>query len=1309
MEFLILGPLEARADGRVLALGGVRQRSLLALLLLHRNEAVSTDRLIDGLWGARPPATAPKVVQVYVSRLRALLGAAEPGRRRLLTRRPGYLLELGRDELDLERFEGLVERAGAAMAGDDPAAAAAALRAGLALWRGTPLADLAFEPFSAPAAARLNEQRLAALEGRIEADLALGRAPELIGELAGLVDEHPFRERLRAALVLALYRAGRQAEALEAYRAARTALVEDLGIEPSPELAALERAILRHDPALALPAPPTSAPRPAPASPPGLARALLGPEGERKQVTVLFCDIVGSTALMERLGPEPMHELLGRFHDLAREEVGSYGGWLSSLLGDGFMALMGAPAAHEDHALRAVLAALALRRRLAEGALTAGEPPAPVRVRMGVESGLVVLASMGADPDAAPTAIGETVVVAERLQRLAEPGTILAGEATAALVAGAVRLAPMGPLRLEGMTEPMRAHRVVGMGPGRSPQGGVDARPLGRFVGRQRSLAALAEAVAAARAGRGQVVGVVGEPGMGKSRLVIELRRSLAGQPITLTEGRCLSYGSSTPYLPVQDHIRATCGITEADAIDSVRKKLRFALEEIGLDPDQGEPLLLRLLGAEAQAEALAGLTPEAVKARTIRTLSQMALCGSARRPLVLVYEDLHWVDTLSEEVLSGLAQDLGGAAILLLCTYRPGYQAPWLGLSYARQLSLQPLRPAESADVVRDALGGQELPVPVAQAVIARAEGNPFFAQELARAYRDGGGQGSASAVPGSVADVLAGRIDLLPEAPRRLLRTAAVVGREFSLSLLEPLWDADEPLGPHLAQLKRLEFVYERSDPEGTSYVFTHALTHDVAYEGLLVSKRRALHEAVAQVLERQHAGRLEEVVDRLAHHYSRTERSEAALEYLSRSADKAVQGYAHAEAVRALEEALPHAERLPAQVRERQVIALVVRTVTSLWFLGRFDESLEFLLRHQARVAALGDPRLAGEYDFWLGLISGHTGDSVSAGRFAMRAIDEAERAGDRTTIGKARYVLAWEGFWLGRYAEGIEQGQAAVAALDAAGDWWWLGHALCWEAVNFLSLGAFEDALRAVERARAIGRERQDPRLQSFSAWMRGRIYAVRGDWEAAIADLAESLESSPDPLNSAYAMGWLGFALREKGDHARAITLLEQSLALLTQFRFRRLACVFAGFLAGAKRSAGRIEEARRTAVGALSLSDELRYPWSAALARRELGRIELALGDASEAERNLEEALHVLVDLEMAFEVALTRLDLAELASRLGRTNVAEQHVEACRRSFRALGAPAYLERVEALAARLGGGPARSAATSRSRPQPRPG
>ncbi len=342
---------------------------------------------------------------------------------------------------------------------------------------------------------------------------------------------------------------------------------------------------------------------------------------------------------------------------------------------------------------------------------------------------------------------------------------------------------------------------------------------------------------------------------------------------------------------------------------------------------------------------------------------------------------------------------------------------------------------------------------------------------------------------------------------------------------------------LEPHLGQLKRLEFIYERIDPEKPRYVFVHALTHEVAYEGLLLSRRRALHEAVGQMLERQYADRLDEVVDLLAHHYSRTERSGKAVEYLSRSAEKAVRAMRMPRPPRLSRRPFPTPSGCPAEGRESRVLALVVRLVSSLYYRRRaVEDCRDLLISYRPRVDALGDPRLAGEFYFWLGQIYGTVGDSTGSERFAMHAIEEAGRAGDGTTIGKARIMLAWEGFFTGRYAEGAEHARAAVDALEATEEWWWLGYALGWEAVNR------DEPRRLRRRARAgrdvagrSGASRQDPRLQSYGAWMRGRIRAMRGDWEAAIADLSESLERSPEPLNSAYAMGWLGFTHREKGD------------------------------------------------------------------------------------------------------------------------------------------------------------------------------
>ena len=560
----------------------------------------------------------------------------------------------------------------------------------------------------------------------------------------------------------------------------------------------------------------------------------------------------------------------------------------------------------------------------------------------------------------------------------------------------------------------------------------------------------------------------------------------------------------------------------------------------------------------------------------------------------------------------------------------------------------------------------------------------------ESARAARDRSDLDAVARVPTTVQDVLAARVDRLPEEPRRVLQTASVLGREFPLRLLERVWDGPAPVGPQLAELTRLEFIHELQGVDDRAFVFKHALTQDVAYDGLLTSLRKRLHEAAGAALEELYEGRLEEAYDRLAHHYSQTDRSDKAVHYLDRFAERAVRTYAHAEAAKALREALVHVERLPAGERERRAVDLVLRLVNSLYFLGRFGESLDLLQHQEPAVERIDDPWLSGPFSMWLGHTYTHAGDSEGAARSIARAIAEAEPVGDRATIGKSHYVMAREGFWLGDLAGGAEHGRRAVGALSGTGDWWWLAHSYCWTGLNLCNLGRFEEALAEVARARAIGEERADPRIHSYSSWNAGWIQATRGEWEAAIADCTESLETSPDSLNSSYSMGWLGFSYREKGDMGEAIRYLEQSIALLTEFRYSRLVAWFTGWLSEAHLSNGDLDQALTAADQALRVARELRYPWGMATARRALGRIALARGALGEAERHLGEALASLEGMGARFDAACVVLTLAEVAAERGDAGLAGSCVGRCLADFDELRTPRWTDRALRLARGLG-------------------
>ena len=640
-------------------------------------------------------------------------------------------------------------------------------------------------------------------------------------------------------------------------------------------------------------------------------------EGELKQVTVLFCDLPDSTGLAERLGPECMHALLQRFFELALEAVHRYGGTINQFLGDGFMALFGAPLALEDHARRGVLAALALHEslRVHQADLArlqteaSPEPPRQIQIRAGCNTGVVMVGSIGDNLRMDYTAVGDTSNLAARLEQLAIPGTILMSDTTARLVQDEVHLEVLESAYVKGKAEPVAVYTVLGRGLRRSALETRLGHVLSHFVGRSREMQALHELLAQVERGQGQVVGLVAEPGMGKSRLLYEFLRSLSGKEMTYLAGHCLSYGSMMPYLPVLDMLRHHCDISETDAPEVVREKVRQRLHEVGLATDEDMAYLWPFVGVQDDTPCLEGMRSETLKARTIDVLCQMSLKRSRQQPVILVVEDLHWIDQSSEDFFLALVESLASAAILLLATYRPGYQPPWIGKSYVTQIALPRLTPADSLTVVHS-IGQQDaLPQSIARTILEKADGNPLFLEELTRVMVTQDGLRPDTTVPDTLHGVLMARLDRLPDAAKRLLQTASILGRTFSASLLQAIWDEPADLDAGLRELKRFEFLYEEHDTAESLYVFKHALTQEVAYESLLASRRRRLHAATAGALEQAYGARLEDAYDRLAYHYSRAEHAEKAVEYLTRFAEKTAREHAHVEAILALQGALAH----------------------------------------------------------------------------------------------------------------------------------------------------------------------------------------------------------------------------------------------------------------------------------------------------------------------------------------------------------------------------------------------------------------
>jgi class 3 adenylate cyclase/tetratricopeptide (TPR) repeat protein len=619
-----------------------------------------------------------------------------------------------------------------------------------------------------------------------------------------------------------------------------------------------------------------------------------------------------------RLDLDALHSLLLEFHALAQDVVDQYGGRLHPVMGERLMALFGVPVAHEDDALRAVRVALELRRHLAARQERLGTTAGSSAIwHMGLHTGLVVVEGMrnGEEAGTAATVVGDVVSVAIALEERAAPGTILCSDTTARMIQGTVRLEARGLLQVPGQSASVETYTILGRSGRRAllePQRG---RVLSPFVGREREMVTLHALLAQVEAGRGQVVGVVGEPGLGKSRLVYEFRHSLGGRRMTYRAGRCLSYGSTTPYLPVLDLLRYHCGITDTDGSANLTAKVHRSLQEVDMVPEVWAPVLLHLLGLEEGTTPLAALSPAVLKARILAAFTQMCLNGSRQRPLILEIEDLHWIDPSSDECLAALVERMAGAPILVLMTYRPGYRAAWMDRSYVTQVALQPLTSQDSFRVVQAVLPTVAPSTPLVPQLLAKADGNPFFLEELARTVVEQGTNAPSPTVPDTVQAVLLARIDRLPATAKHLLQMAAVIGKDVTLPLLQAVTDMpEEAMQRDLGHLQAAEFLYEAYAPTAPAYTFKHVLTQEVASQSLVRRARQQYHARIAQVLEERFPEIVETQPELLAQHYTEADRGTQALPYWQRGGQRAVERSANVEAISHFTKGLEVLQTLP-----------------------------------------------------------------------------------------------------------------------------------------------------------------------------------------------------------------------------------------------------------------------------------------------------------------------------------------------------------------------------------------------------------
>lgn len=877
MRFRILGPLEVLDGPRSVQLGAPKPRTLLGVLLLHANEAVSIDRLVDELWGERPPATAAKLVQGYIHALRKQLDGDT-----LVTRAPGYRLHVDPDALDLLEFQRLTDKARSA-----PSESAVELRRkALELWRGPPLADVVFHGPARHEVGRLSELHLATQIDLLEAELELGLHSQLVGELELLVAAHPYQERLRGLLMLALYRSGRQAEALHVYQDARRVLSDELGLEPEQELRDLETAILRQDVVLSAGAPNATEAATSGPSMPAI------PVDELRLVTALIADVVGSKTLGERLSQDEVEALLDECMMQMTQATEEFGGTGQAISGDAISAYFGIPRSREDDLERAVRTGLRILEVVGEYATDVARawsvPDFAVRIGIATVRGRVEpVGGEGTD-------VGDALEIAERIMRAAAPGTVAVHEETARRLGHRFSLEPLGAFSSEGRSEAVLAFMVVGpTRPNRTPR----PRPL---VGRENEIDRLRAVVADVETGRGQILLLVGEPGIGKTRMLAELRRFVP-DGVGWLEGHCLSYGG-LPSWPFVEMLRRWLGVELGDAEVIVRTRARARLSPLlGSDQARALPGLARLLQIELRPDLAEG--PDDVRRAYVTWVEALA----RQAPLVLALEDLHWAHASTRELAEDLLELTDRAPLLLVATLRrdtgsEGWRFRTRVLTEfshrATEIGLDSLPPAAAIEILATLLPGA-LDETTREGIVARADGNPLYLEELLRALLEAGGLERqhrtwtttlkpSLLLPPALENLLVARIDRLADGPRRLAQIAAVLGREFPVRVLEHV--AGEGSGDDLGQLLRAEIVRElRRYPELVCE-FRHGLLQEATLSTLTPGRRRELYGAVATAFEEVHAASLGDHLERLAHYHAQSGDLTQAIAYLDRAAARA-----------------------------------------------------------------------------------------------------------------------------------------------------------------------------------------------------------------------------------------------------------------------------------------------------------------------------------------------------------------------------------------------------------------------------------
>ena len=1297
LSLTLLGGFRARLESRAaLAFPTRKAQALLAYLALPPGVAHPRDKLASLLWGSTMETTARTSLRQTLYALRKSLRKGD--RSPLRVEGNTVALDPSAVTVDVIAFE---QR----MAEGTPEA----LTEGAELYRGELLDGLLvgeqpFDDWLLGERERLRAVALGGLSRLLAHQRAEGPAESAVQTSLRILTLDPVDESVHRVLMQLYAQTGRRGSALRQYQLCVQSLQKELGAEPEKATTALYEQIVRQRPVPSVHAAVDPEPR--------VDVRASAPEGERKQVTVLFADMKDSMDLLRDRDPEDARTILDPVLERMIEAVRRYEGTVNQLTGDGLVALFGAPVAHEDHAVRACYAALRMQA-LVQHHATESRRRARVDVRIGVglASGEVVVRALGGPAHPDYTAVGHTMPLASRLQQTAKPGTILLTESTLALADGYVSVKPLGPTALKGVADAVDVYELTGVGPARTRLQASLHRGLTRFVGRKDELDQLHRARQLAGDGHGQVAAIVGEPGVGKSRLVHEFVHSEKLQGWKVLEGMSVSYGKTASYFPVIDLLKCYFGIQDQDDLASVREKVVNRLLALDAALESSLPALLALLDVPVDDTSWLALSPGQRRQHMLDTVRRLLLREAREQPLLVIFEDLHWVDGESQALLDALVDGLASARLLLVVAYRPDYQHAWGSKTSYSQLRLDML-PVESAGELLDVLLGDDPQLAPLKARLVR-RGNPAFLEETVRVLvetkalagergryrptREIDAMSVSAAASATVQALISARIDRLAAEDKRLLQVASVIGKEVPFALLQAIADLpDDALRRGLDALQSAEFLYETGLYPEIAYSFKHALTHEVTYGGLLRERRRTLHGRIVAALEALHRDRLGGSIERLAHHAVRGELGEKAIHYLRQAGTKAMSRLALPDARAWFEQALEVADALPPTpdtMGEAFEIRLELRPVLNL--LGDVRQALERMREAQALADRLQDDRRRGQACAIVTNLHSLLGEVDDALITGTHGLGIAERLGDQRLRILATTYLEQAHYFRGEYERVIALANANLAALPPECLYEYFGatappsvYDRTWLALSLAQLGRFDEAAVPAAEAMRLADPTQHANTVGLAYRAAGMLHLIKGDWAKA-RTLSEhgfaAFRTANVVIQLPSALASSAWALAELGE-ARAA---REQVALGEEIAERLSATGIVGHLAWSYHALGRtalrlgrVAEARR--LGDCALGFASRHDGFAAHAEHLLAAIAAHpdVLDIDAAERHYRATLALAAPRGMRPLVAHGHFGLGTVALARGDRERGREHCTTAATMYREMAMTFWLDRV---------------------------